>query len=129
MRLSKKLENKISSYVWNFKFIGLQNQIIEILYLNRIEIGSTLLAVWGVTEMLCYFKFLLKRKFIKWITKLSRLAFPEPMLANHFSFLDTKTNYILGVPDLALLIVLLSVCKNSWKSIFWEAINSFVILT
>ena len=32
----------------------------------------------------------LKRKVGTWTTKLSRLAFSQQMLANHFSLLDTK---------------------------------------
>ena len=84
----------------------------------------------GVTEILCSFKLVLERKTGK---ESSRLEFIEKVSANNFALSDAEDNTsgLLnrgGIADLPLLRRLLAIRQKSRETIFWEVMDSFVLL-
>ena len=78
----------------------------------------------GVIEILCSFKLILEGKTGKEIPELSRLEFT-------LSDAEDNTSEPLnrgGIADLPLLRTLLAICQKSWEPIFWEVMDSFVLL-
>ena len=77
----------------------------------------TFLSIFGVTEILCSFRFVLEGK-TKEIPGSSRLDFLEKFSANNFALSDTEDNTSGplnrgGIADLPLLTTLLGIRKHS----------------
>ena len=93
----------------------------------------TFLTILGVTEILCSFKLVLERKTGKEIPESLRLEFLEKFSAKNFALSDAEdhTSGPLnrgGIADLLLLRTLLAIRQKSREPIFWEVIESFVLL-
>ena len=78
----------------------------------------TFLINLGVTEILCSFRLVLKRKLGKEIPKSSRLEFLEKFLANSFTLLDAEdhTSGLLngeGIADYLPLLRTIPICQKS----------------
>ena len=74
----------------------------------------TFFTIWGVTEILCSFKFILEGKIGKEIPELLRLEFLEKFLVNIFALSDAKDNTSGplnrgGIVELPLLRTLLPI--------------------
>ena len=85
----------------------------------------TFLTILGVTEILCSFRLVLKRKVGKGIPESSRLDFLEKILANNFALSDTEGNTSEqlnrgGIADLPLLRTLLAIRQKSQEPCFYE---------
>ena len=90
------------------------------------------LTILGVTEIICSFRLVLKGQTGKEITELSTFKFFKKFLANNFALSDAEDNTSRplnrGIADLPLLRMLLAICRKCQETIFWEAIDSFVLL-
>ena len=91
------------------------------------------LTILGVTETLCSFRLVLEGKMDNKIPESSRLEFLEKFSANNFALSDAedKTSRPLnrgGKADLPLSRTLLAICQKSREPIFWEVMDSFVLL-
>ena len=93
----------------------------------------TFLTIFGVTEILCSFKWVLEGKIGKEIPESSRLEFLEKFSANNFALSDAEdsTSGPLnrgGIVDLSLLRTLSAICQKSQQPSFWEIMDCFVLL-
>ena len=84
-------------------------------------------------EILCSFKLVLEGKTGKETPESSRLEFKEKFSANNFALSDAedKTSGPLnrgGIADLPLLRTLLGIRQKSREPLFWEVMDSFVLL-
>ena len=89
----------------------------------------TFLTIFGVTEILCSFRLVLKRKIGKEIPESSRLEFLEKFLANNFVLSDAEddTSGSLnrgGIVDLPLLRTLLAIRRKFLEPSFGEVMDS-----
>ena len=87
----------------------------------------------GVTEILQSFKLVLEKKTDKEVTESSRLEFLEKFSANNFALPDAEDNtsgllYRGSIADSPLLRTLSAICQKSKEPIFWDVIDSFVLL-
>ena len=94
----------------------------------------TFLTILGVTKILCSFRLVLEGKTGNEISESSRLEFLEKFSANNFALSDVESNTSdplnrEGIADLPLLRTLLAICQKSREPSFWEAMESFVLLT
>ena len=93
----------------------------------------TFLTILEVTEMLCSIRLLLDGKTGKEIPESSRLEFREKFSANNFVLPDAENNTSGplnrgGIADLPLLRTLLAIRQKSREPVFWELMDSFVLL-
>ena len=93
----------------------------------------TFLTILGVTEILCSFRLVLKRKTGKELPESSRVEFFKKFLANNFTLSDAEHNTCGmlnrgGIADLLLLRTLLAIPQKSGQPSFWEVMDSFVLL-
>ena len=93
----------------------------------------TFLTTFGVTEILCSFRFVLEGKTCKEIPESSKLKFLEKFSANNFVLSDAEDNTSGplnrgGIADLPLLRTLSTIHQKSRQPIFWEVMDSFVLL-
>ena len=94
----------------------------------------TFLTILGVLETICSFRLVLEGKTDKEIPESSRLELLEKVLANNFALSDAEGNTSgpldrEGIADLPLLRTLLAIPQKSREPSFWEAIDSFVLVT
>ena len=88
--------------------------------------------ILGITETWGSFKLVLGRKTGKKIPASSRSELFEMLLPNSFALSDVKNSISIpwnrgGIADLPLLKTLLAICQKSWKTSFWEVMDSFFI--
>ena len=94
---------------------------------------TTYLTILGVMETLCSFRLVLEGKKGKEIPESSSLEFWEKFLANNFTLSDAEDNTSRslnrgGIANLPLPRTLLAILKMSWEPIFWEVMNSFILV-
>ena len=87
----------------------------------------------GVTGILCSFRLVLEGKTGNKIPELSGSEFLEKFSANNFALWDAENNTSRllnrgGIADLALLRTLLAIHQKSQERIYWEVMDSFVLL-
>ena len=93
----------------------------------------TFVTIFRVTEILCRFKLVLEGNTGKEIPESSRLEFWEKFSANNFTFSDAENNTsgLLnrgGIADLPSFRTLLAIRQKSREPIFWEVLDSLVLL-
>ena len=102
-------------------------------YSSPLNVTLSFLAVLGVTEILCSFRFTLEKKTGKEIPDSSRLEFLGKFSENNFTLSDAKDNTSgllnrAGIANLPLLRTILAIYQNSQKLNFWEVMDSFALL-
>ena len=103
-------------------------------YSSPLNVTLSFLAVLGVTEILCSFRFTLEKKTGKEIPDSSRLEFLGKFSENNFTLSDAKDNTSgllnrAGIANLPLLRTILAIYQNSQKLSFWEVMDSFGLLS
>ena len=92
-----------------------------------------ILTIFGVTEILCSFTFVLEGKTGKCIPESSRLEFWEKFFANNFALSDAEDNTSALLnrgsrADLPSLRKLLAIYQKCQDSNFWEVVDSSVLV-
>ena len=87
----------------------------------------------GVTGILCSFRLVLEGKTGNKIPELSRLEFLEKFSASNFALSDVENNTSRllnrgGITDLPLLRTLVAIHQKPQERIYWEVMDSFVLL-
>ena len=136
MKPSNNLENKTpSDTYWRAQLVCMKLQTHNFLepQTDESRFVITFLTILGVMDILSSFRLVLKRKTGKEISKSSRLEFLEKLLASDCALSDADDNTSGplnrgGRADLPLSRTLLAICQKSREPIFWEVMESFVLL-
>ena len=99
----------------------------------QIKVHYDLLTILRVTGILCSLRLVVEEKTGKEIPKSKRLQFSENFSANNFALsnVEDNTSKLLnrgGIADLPLLRALLIIHQKFQEPIFWEVIDSFLLL-
>ena len=93
----------------------------------------TFLTILRVMKILCSFRLVLEGKTGKEIPESSRFEFLEKFLANNLALSDAEDNTSGplnrgDIADLPLLRTLLAICQKSREPLFWEVMDSFILV-